>query len=456
MPVNQPFGPDAYRDNRDKTQKGNERKEVIKQRDSLASRAIDNEHRRTTVGKIQMRRTSVPGTVPVVLVPRADKLDLVVAAQSLLIKAADLDGDETVATKLRNRGIVENARTGGIVQLTVPADTARDDIEALVAKIQREDGITVSMDLVTPLGVWMKGEGGPEPSMGARAFPAVEISEVAEPPKVAVIDTGISNKNRDDGYLGAGIAPAEADPLDVFPAPDGLLDADAGHGSFVTGVVQQVAPTSPVGCYRVADSDGIATTFQVAEKMRLAVRHGATILNLSLGTDSVGGQPPIALQDVVTELANHHSEVLIVCAAGNWASTDEVWPAAFAATSDNVVAVAALDPDGAPAAWSSHGPWVTCSAIAEGTVSTYVEGTENGPLIGDPYPDTFKPPNPWAAWTGTSFAAPQIAGAIARICTENEDVTPRQALAMLKDLATPATDGEGYGWKVEILPGTGD
>lgn len=201
--------------------------------------------------------------------------------------------------------------------------------------------------------------------------------------------------------------------------------------------------------HRALDSDGITTDTELAARIRAAVEQGARIVNCSLGTETIDGAPPPAMLDAVAELARTHPEVLLVCAAGNGANRNPVWPAAFAADFPTVVAVAALDPRGEPAGWSSHGDWVTCSAIGEGVVSTYVIGREDGPLIGDPRPDEYGPDS-WATWTGTSFAAPQITGAIARICSE-EDTTPRKALAGLLARGCRVPD---YGVALRILPGT--
>ena len=110
---------------------------------------------------------------------------------------------------------------------------------------------------------------------------------------VAVIDTGINNDSRTDGWL-AGIpeTAANIDPLDVFPVTvqngqivrgDGLLDLSAGHGTFVTGVVEQVAPAATIRVYRAVDTEGMGTSDDVANAMTQAARDGADIINVSLG-----------------------------------------------------------------------------------------------------------------------------------------------------------------------------
>jgi hypothetical protein len=171
---------------------------------------------------------------------------------------------------------------------------------------------------------------------------------------------------------------------------------------------------------------------------------------MSLGTETVDDTAPPALRAAIGEL--REQGVLVVCAAGNSANSEPVWPAALTAEFDNVVAVAALDPAGDPASWSSHGGWVTCSTIGQGVVSTYVQGTEDGLLIDDPDPDTYGP-DAWACWTGTSFAAPQITGALVRLMSEDPTLdTPARALRALQQRG--GTVDKDYGWSVRILPGT--
>jgi thermitase len=58
------------------------------------------------------------------------------------------------------------------------------------------------------------------------------------------------------------------------------------------------------------------------------------------------------------------------------------------------------------------------------------------------------PQNAWALWSGTSFAAPQVAGAIAKIAID-DGVIPTEAK---RRLLTGAPDIPLYGKQVEILP----
>lgn len=450
MPATPAFDPDDYPEMRDKTDIETERAEVDRQIASLMRMATDIEYRRAAVERLQGRRRDDEHRLQVHEVPRADRVDLLVARHSVIARGPDLTPDLQYRLQ-RDYGISAPADARQVVRLDVPTDRVPDgDILGLVASMCAH-GAPVSPNHVVPLSGVMKGAGGPQPSEGARPFPAVQFGRAVPDlplPVVSVLDTGVSAEVREDGYLAMAVAEADLDLLDDF-RPNGLLDAGAGHGAFVAGVIQQVAPDATIRVARVLDSDGITIDTEVADRMRAAVEAGAQILNMSLGTETVDDEPPPALLDVVSDLAENHPDVVIVCAAGNAANTERIWPAAFAKTFRNVVAVAALDPEGAGAEWSSHGDWITCSAIGEGVVSTYVKGTEDGDLIDDPDADTY-PENAWATWTGTSFAAPQITGAIVRICGET-GLSPRHALA---NLLARGSDLDGYGVALQILPGT--
>jgi thermitase len=152
------------------------------------------------------------------------------------------------------------------------------------------------------------------------------------------------------------------------------------------------------------------------------------------------------MREAVDVITARYPGVLIVASAGNLGTAEPVYPAAF----DGVVAVGAVTHDLRPAPFSSHGAWVTCSAVGVGVVSTFVRGT--GPPEPDPaHPDQVFGADPWAMWSGTSFSAPQVSGAIARLCQEDPAITPRAALATLLS-GRPALPGLGP--VVRLLPGT--
>jgi subtilisin family serine protease len=270
------------------------------------------------------------------------------------------------------------------------------------------------------------------------------------PAKVAIIDTGI-DRRRLPGVAG------EPDLMHEFPLGesraqrDEYLDFDAGHGTFVAGIVLQIAPDADITVYRAVDSDGIGSEVTVACKMIEAVNDGNQIINLSLSCQTQDDFHPVAIQaalDVIGEMeadrgTPESQRALFIAAAGNYANTRPSWPAAF----PGVVSVAGLTPGLQPSLWSSRGFWVDCSAIGEGVLSTYVPGQES-PLITST-PIVFEGPDPWALWSGTSFAAPQIAGVLARD-HQASGVHPRAALAAFLATGQPVP---GFGQALRILPG---
>ena len=305
--------------------------------------------------------------------------------------------------------------------------------------------------------VVVKQSEGPIPTSVANptAAPGEGRSDVL----VAVIDTGIAQLQHGDGWLAQ--VPrfvGSVDPLDAFPASpsppapgspplasgNGYLDFAAGHGTFVAGLIQSVEPEARIRAYAALDSDGFGSELAVACAMIQAYKDGARIINMSLGVRTVDGTPPFAIQaalDAIAALSAGGDPPVFVAAAGNFGDDVRVYPAASA----GVISVAALDADGDPAAWSSRGDWVRFSTVGEGVVAPYVAGIREPDFGGA----TFPFPG-WAMWTGTSFAAPQIAGALARIC-RTDGVTASEAVTRLA--GTAAADPE-FGVELRLLPGT--
>ena len=325
-----------------------------------------------------------------------------------------------------------------------------------VARNLRMRGFAASLTNVTPTAGIIKpppvpsatgGPGGfrcsPAPAAAGRAAGSPAPRSVrGMPAKVAIIDTGITAEIRTDGWLKTVPRPlADIDPLTVFPFPasDPYLDLDAGHGTFVAGLVQRMAPDAEITVYRAIDSDGIASEVAVACEMIRAVKNGAQIVNLSLACQTPDDTPPVAIAAALEVLREWEREtghqVLVVAAAGNYGDTRPCWPAAFR----GVVSVAGLTPDMMPAQFSSRGFWVTCSAIGQGLRSTFVEG-QLSPLVSAQA--TVFGPDSWAVWSGTSFTAPQVAGELARLCQE-EELDPREALRRLLAEGQPLRDSVG-------------
>lgn len=309
--------------------------------------------------------------------------------------------------------------------------------------VREETGADVDFNYVCTTGYLTKGEDYPV-STAALAWYSPEWFEqhpVLRPINVAIIDTGINRELRTDGWLqDIEEDPQNEDFLDVVPG-DGVLAESGGHGTFVSGIVQQIAPESNITVYRAMDSQGMGPVDLVGSAIVQAAADGADIINLSLGTPAVDGQP-LPLAAAVETLQADYPGVVVVASAGNNGDTEPMYPAAL----DGVVAVGALNPDMTPVGWSDRGAWLTCSAIGVGVASTFVEGEE---VHADGTIEVFGP-DAWAIWSGTSFSAAQITGAVAMLC-QLDDLDPAAALALLLDGQPTLAD---YGSLIQILPGS--
>lgn len=370
--------------------------------------------------------------------------EVLVVREQLLVRGDAFD--ERAGDLAREMGLEwTRVLDGRVVECRKP-NAAPEELGE-IARALRRKGVPMAWDYISPLSIVMKAEGGVEPS----AFTGGAATQVGPGAvRVAVIDTGIDGTVRGDGWLSRiGRTESNIDLLDDIPK-DGFLDLGAAHGTFVAGLIEEVAPAAEVVMYKVFDSDGVGSEVDVAQAMVQAVRDGfdagkPVILNLSLGMETLDDLPPVALEVALEiirelELQDPERQVLVVAAAGNFGRARPCFPAAL----PDVVSVAALTQELKPALWSSHGFWVTCSTIGEGVRSTYVEGKEM-PEIDPDSPDTFGP-DAWARWSGSSFAAPQIAGKIAQIA-EQQGLSLRAALQAL--LAT-GTTVPGYGKAFEI------
>jgi len=398
-----------------------------------------------TIDKRQKRRRA-----PVALgrIDRSPQGDFLVALSGdIVVRSADAQA----AADLLGRGYVQlrvRELDGKVTKFT-KAGADIDETRLAVAAL-RDENIQATVNYVLPLGYIAKGEGGFENTTVSQGQFVPDPDGPCVP--VAVIDTGVAAKLRNDGWLRSvprGLG--SVDPLYQDP-PDDLLDFAAGHGTFVAGVIQQIAPRAEIQTFAAVGSNGIGSELSVAGALLRAARGGAQVINMSLGSETEKEEQPVGLA-VALEIIDADARAagtrppIIVAAAGNAATSKKTWPAAF----DAVIGVASLAADGTPSAWSNSGDWVDCSAVGEGIVSPYVEGREDEAVDKDD-PDVFEV-DAWALGTGTSFAAPQITGALAAVLCDEPDLSKDEALgrvlAQAQDLSA-----QGFGRGVVILPGT--
>jgi serine protease len=252
---------------------------------------------------------------------------------------------------------------------------------------------------------------------------AWEISQ-GEGVTVAVVDTGVTrvpDLAQTEFVKGYDFVDDDEDPTDLN-----------GHGTHVAGTLAQstnnalgvagVAFKAKIMPVRVLDANGFGSLSDVVEGIRYAVDHGATVINLSLGS-----RASARLMEEAVAYA-HSKGVTVVAAAGNENSSQVSYPARY----PHVIAVSATGPDGTKAPYSNYG--VGVDIAAPGGAKT-PEHPEYGILQ-----QTINRRNPdepvFAYFQGTSMAAPHVAGVAALIQAQGIK-DPDKVEAVLKMSAAP-------------------
>lgn len=208
----------------------------------------------------------------------------------------------------------------------------------------------------------------------------------ADPVRVGIIDTGISNKHPD---LLTNIKGG----VNTINTRKSWND-DNGHGSHVAGIVAAlnniigvvgVGPAADLYAIKVLNAAGSGYLSDVIEGIQWAMANSMQVINMSLGT----GSNIQSFHDAV--IAAKNAGVVVVAAAGN-SGGSVTYPAAYF----EAMAVSATDQNNVIASWSSRGPEIDLAAPGVSIYSTY-KGTG------------------YATLSGTSMAAPHVAGSAALV-----------------------------------------
>jgi subtilisin family serine protease len=263
--------------------------------------------------------------------------------------------------------------------------------------------------------------------------------------KIAVIDSGADLRAPDVGNK----APAT---WSVLSRSHRVTD-ELGHGTFVSslaaGSVDDGVGIAGFGgdaklmVVQAIDRDGYITDVDEAAGIVYAVRHGARIINLSIG----GSQTSPIEQRAIRYAARHG--VLIVAAAGNeHEHGNQVdYPAALLQPVGSRgrggigLAVGATTMNGTRADFSNTGTYLSLAAPGYNVFAA--ESADS---------DWPRAQPPWASpgyygWaSGTSFAAPEVAGAAALVWAANPSLNARQVADVLKRSASGDAWSPELGW----------
>lgn len=256
---------------------------------------------------------------------------------------------------------------------------------------------------------------------------------------VAVIDTGVDYRHRDlaqnawrndaefygldgvdddeNGYTddvwGYNFIYNESDPMD-----------DHGHGTHCAGTIAAVGDngldvsgvcwTARIMPVKILGADGDGSAADGAVAIYYAVDNGADVISCSWG-----GPERSELLGEAVAYAHRHG-VVVIAAAGNENSDELFYPAARA----EIIAVAATTSSDARSLSSNYGAWVDIAAPGRGILSLGLSSSTHT-----------------AIRSGTSMAAPHVAGAAALLLSADPFLTNEQVRELLCATGDPIAAG---------------
>jgi subtilisin family serine protease len=208
--------------------------------------------------------------------------------------------------------------------------------------------------------------------------------------------------------------------------------AEAGNAIGLVGI----APEAKILPIRALGASG-GSAQSVSSAIQYAVDHGASVINLSLGSP----QPSRAIESAINYALNRG--VAIVASMGN--DGDRGNPQIYPASYKGVIAVGALDPDDRVTPWSDFGPWAAVSAPGYALWSTFPTYTCEILEIAKQNPGSLPPENQiqldYAALSGTSQAAPVVSGVVALMRSTQKNLKPSDIRKKLMETALPLAPG---------------
>jgi subtilisin family serine protease len=270
-------------------------------------------------------------------------------------------------------------------------------------------------------------------------------------PLVAIIDSGIDGEHPDlKDQIVAARTFSGGNPR----------DDQIGHGTFVAGIVAArqnalgiagIAWPAGLLVAKVVDSQGQISLESEVRAIRWAADRGARVINMSLG----GIRNPLnsdedtfsPLEAAAIRYAYSRGAVIVAAVGNADQAPKRPWPwANYPAALPHVIGVSAITRQGSVPTFS-HRDRIYNDLAAPGTemVSTLPRAlTEAKPACVDQgYSDCG--PEEFRDAEGTSFAAPQVSGAVALLRSVRPELTPDQVMEIVTRTAEDANPATGCG-----------
>ncbi|WP_449560632.1 type VII secretion-associated serine protease mycosin [Mycolicibacterium mageritense] len=265
---------------------------------------------------------------------------------------------------------------------------------------------------------------------------------------IAVIDTGVARHRLLPHLAGGG---------DYVSGGDGTADCD-GHGTIVAGIAggaptddgfSGVAPDATILAIRQSsnkfavegEAAGVGDVTTLAQAVRTAADLGAGVINISsVACVAADRAPDDGALGAALAYAVDVKNVVVVAAAGNvggpghcpaqnGAAGPPDWEhvrtiASPAWYDDLVLCVGSVGPDGVASQFTLAGPWVDVAAPGEQVVSLHPDGEQLIDRLGEADPIS-----------GTSYAAPMVAGIAALVRARFPQLTAREVMRRIETTA---------------------
>jgi hypothetical protein len=232
---------------------------------------------------------------------------------------------------------------------------------------------------------------------------------------VAVLDTGIDASHPD---LQGKVKKSE----DFSGSPSGVTDhfghgthvaaTIAGTGAGANGTRKGVAPKADLLIGKVLGDDGLGYESSIIAGMEWAAAEGARVVNMSLGGGPTDGSDPLSQ---AVDRITADSGTLFVVSAGNDGAHESI---GTPGTAPSALTVGAIDRNDALADFSSRGPRLGDAGLKPEITAPGVDivaARAAGTAMGQPVD------NLYTAASGTSMAAPHVAGAAALVAQAHPD-----------------------------------